>query len=188
MKGEDAKIQKSCLDPSSGEEKTSLGLLDQTQRLCAAESSKKNGSQYVRMIFDSGASCSAFPREIGDTYGLKEDEYVGYQYHGAGGETIEDEGSRRIQFHDENWNPKKISYRVAKMRNPLVAASQTVHAGNLVVMDENHSFIAPLTSEIGWRLRKAIADLVWKYGTDEITSLYESNGIYCFDAWINQVL
>ena len=38
------------------------------------------------MIFDSGASCSAFPREVGEGYGIVKDEHAGYEYHGAGSE------------------------------------------------------------------------------------------------------
>ena len=59
-----------------------------------------NELKYVQMIFDSGASCSAFPREIGEGYGIVKDEHAGYEYHGAGSENsaIKDEGCRAVQF------------------------------------------------------------------------------------------
>ena len=103
--------------------------------------------KYVQMIFDSGASCSAFPREVGEGYGIVKDEHAGYEYHGAGSENsaVTDEGRRSIQFFDENWAFKKQSHRVAKMRSPLVAASQTEHAGNIALLDADFSFIAPLS-------------------------------------------
>ena len=58
------------------------------------------------MIFDSGASCSAFPREVGEGYGIVKDEHAGYEYHGAGSENsaIKDEGRRAIQFFEENFS------------------------------------------------------------------------------------
>ena len=48
------------------------------------------------MIFDSGASCSAFPREVGEGYGIVQDEHAAYEYHGSGSENsaITDEGRR----------------------------------------------------------------------------------------------
>ena len=79
---------------------------------------------------------------------------------------------------------KNQSHRVAKMRSPLVVASQTVHAGNLALLDEEFSFVTPVSSELGWRIKKAVRDLVHKYGTGDATTLYERNGVYVFDAWI----
>ena len=73
--------------------------------------------------------------------------------------------------------------RVLGCRNPPVAASQTVHAGNLVVMDVDHSFVVPLASDFGWNLKEAAQNLTWQFGTGDLTTLYERNGIYCFDAW-----
>ena len=106
------------------------------------------------------------------------------KYHGAGTEVIKDEGRRVIHVLDENWNSKSMNHRVADLRNPLVAASQTVQANNIVVMDKGHSFIAPLSSEFGWHLKNAIEDLTYRFGTGDLLTLYERNGIYCFDAWV----
>ena len=64
------------------------------------------------------------------------------------------EGRRTINVLDENWNSKTMRHRVADLRKPLVAASQTVHAGNLVLMDEDHSFVVPLASDFGWNLKE----------------------------------
>ena len=136
------------------------------------------------MVFDSGASTTTFPPDIGEGYDLIKDEYVGRKYHGAGTEVIKDEGRRAINVLDENWNAKSMKHRVADLRNPLVAASQTVHAGNLVVMDEDHSFVVPLATDLGWHLKEAVQNLTWEFGTGDLTTLYERNGIYCFDAWV----
>ena len=38
----------------------------------------------VQMAFDSGASTTTFPPEIGEGYDLIKDEYVDYQFRGAG--------------------------------------------------------------------------------------------------------
>ena len=65
-----------------------------------------------------------------------------------------------------------------------MAASQTVHAGNLVVMDEDHSFVVPLATDFGWHLKEAVQNLTYEFGTGDLTTLYERNGIYCFDAWV----
>ena len=78
--------------------------------------------RYVQMVFDSGASTTTFPPDIGEGYDLIKDEYVGRKYHGAGTEVIKDEGRRAINVVDENWNAKSMKHRVADLRNPLVAA------------------------------------------------------------------
>ena len=83
---------------------------------------------YVQMVFESGASTTTFPPDIGEGHDFLKDEYVGRKYHGAGTEVIKDEGWRAINVLDENWNAKSMKHRVADLRNPLVAASQTVHA------------------------------------------------------------
>ena len=70
------------------------------------------------------------------------------------------------------------------MRNPLVAASATVHAGNLALLDDAGSFIAPVSSEFGWHLKEAIKDLKRRFGHEDLTTLYERNGVYVFDAWV----
>ena len=95
---------------------------------------------------------------------------------------IKDGGRRSIQFFD--WALKKQSHSVAKMGSPLVAASQTVHAGNIALLDADFSFVAPVSSELGWRVKRAVQNLVDQYGTEEATTLYERNGVYVFDAWI----
>ena len=98
----------------------------------------------MQMGFDSGASTTTFPPEVGEGYDLIKDQFAGRKYHGARPEVIGDEGRRTINVLDENWNSKSMKHRVADLRNPPVAASQTVHAGNLVLMDEDHSFVVPL--------------------------------------------
>ena len=140
--------------------------------------------RYVQMVFDSGASITAFPPEIGEGYDLIRDEFVDDPYRGAGGEVIKDLGRRVINVLDENYQSKSMNHRVANIKSPLVAASQTVHAKNLVVMDEDFSFVVPTASEFGWHLKQAIQDLTWHFGTGECTTLYEQSGIYHFDTWI----
>ena len=136
------------------------------------------------MVLDSGASISALPKEVGKGFPIVQDEHSGYDYLGAGEEKIKDEGTRTLQFVDENWTTKNLNHRVAKMRNPLVAASQTVAAGNLIMMSEANSFVVPKSSQLGWELDKAVKELKRKFGTGDCTTLYERNGIYCFDAWV----
>ena len=63
-----------------------------------------SGGRYVQMVFDSGASTTTFPLEIGEGYDLIKDQFVGRKYHGAGSEVIGDEGRRTINVLDENWN------------------------------------------------------------------------------------
>ena len=133
---------------------------------------------------DSGASISALPKEVGKGFPIIQDEHSGFEYLGAGEQKITDEGSRALQFIDENWTSKNLNHRVAKMRNPLVAASQTAGAGNLILMSEASSFVAPLSSRFGRELKKAIKNLERRFGLGDCTTLYERNGIYCFDAWV----
>ena len=94
----------------------------------SSEVSTDEGNQYVRMVMDS--------KTVGRGFPITQDEHSGFEYLGAGGEKIIDEGARTLQFVDENWTSKNLNHRVAKMRNPLVAASQTVGAGNLILMSE----------------------------------------------------
>ena len=86
------------------------------------------------MVINSGTSISALPNAVGKGFPIVQDEHSGYDYLGAGVEKITEEGSRTLQFIDENWTTKNLNHRVAKMRNPSVAASQTVGAGNLILM------------------------------------------------------
>ena len=48
-----------------------------------------------------------------------------------------------------------------------------------MVMDEDHSFVVPLASDFGWNLKEAVQNLTWQFGTGDLTTLYEKNGIYC---------
>ena len=51
-----------------------------------------SGGRYVQMVFDSGASTTTFPPEIGEGYDLIKDQFVGRKYHGAWSEVIGDVG------------------------------------------------------------------------------------------------
>ena len=44
--------------------------------------------------------------------------------------------------------------------------------------------MVPLASDFGWNLKEAVQNLTWQFGTGDLTTLYERNGIYCFDAWV----
>ena len=102
-----------------------------------------------KMIFDSGAGCTAMPASVGEGYPIAQDSWVGEQYGGAmEGMRAADEGRRTINILDEHWKPMKMTHRVVeKMRHPLVSAGETVDADNLVFMSRGASFIVPRSSE-----------------------------------------
>ena len=63
--------------------------------------------KYVKMIFDSGAGCTAMPAEVGEGYPIVQDQWTGEKYGGMmGGMQAADEGKRTIHFIDENWKAR----------------------------------------------------------------------------------
>ena len=45
-------------------------------------------------------------------------------------------------------------------------------------------FVIPLATDFGWHLKEAVPNLTYEFCTGDLTTLYERNGIYCFDAWV----
>ena len=80
--------------------------------------------KYCRMIFDSGAGCTAMPASVGEGYKVEQDEWTGEQYGGAmEGMKASDEGHRIINIIDSQWKEMPMSHRVVeKMGHPLISA------------------------------------------------------------------
>ena len=66
-----------------------------------------------------------------------------------------------------------IKHRVVKdMKHPLVSAGDVVDKGNIVLMMTEGGFVAPLSSEFGWHLHKAIYEVASRYGTRDWGNVY----------------
>ena len=73
-----------------------------------AESSDRE-PKYVKVIFDSGAGCTAMPAEVGEGYPIVQDQWTGEKYGGMmEGMQAADEGKRTINFIDEHWKKPEI--------------------------------------------------------------------------------
>ena len=69
----------------------------------AASEASEMQPKYVKMIFDSGAGCTAMPAAVGDGYPLIQDEWSGEKYGGMmEGMKAADEGRRTINVFDDN--------------------------------------------------------------------------------------
>ncbi len=143
--------------------------------------------KYVKMIFDSGASCTAMPAEVGEGYPIIQDQWAGEKYGGMmEGMKAADEGRRTINFIDEHWKDQKITHRVVeKMQHPRVSAGETIDGGQLVFMSRGTSFIVPESSHYGRALEQAVWTLGAQYGTHDCVEMYRDlTNVFVFDAWV----
>ena len=99
------------------------------------------------MTVDSGAAetvapLAAFPGScLTDSPG----SLSGQKYVGPGGEKITNEGQFKVQMRLENGQLAASTFQAAKIRKPLLAVSSVNDKGNLVLFDNNESFIIPGT-------------------------------------------
>ena len=144
--------------------------------------------KYCRMIFDSGAGCTAMPASVGEGYKIVQDEWTGEQYGGAmEGMKASDEGHRVIiNIIDNQWKEMPMSHRVVeKMRHPLISAGETVDKHNLVFMSRGMSFIVPESSDFGWNLYEAVWRLAHEHGTQDSVEMYrDQSNVFVFDSWV----
>ena len=85
-----------------------------------SEAASPKKGRYVKMIFDSGAGCTAMPASVGEGYPIAQDEWSGEQYGGAmDGMRASDEGRRTIQIVDARWKPMKMRHRVVEKMRPV---------------------------------------------------------------------
>ena len=118
----------------------------------------------IEAAVDSGAAVCIMPNEMCDTWGLNP-EGAGKTYAAAGNQGVTDEGSRTFPAVTDQWQKRKMTCRVGKVRRMLLAAAEMVKKGNRVVLDPKKSFIENLT-------------------TGERTPLYIKNGIFMMKIWV----
>ena len=108
------------------------------------------GSRHVRMIFDSGASCTAMPAKIGEGYSIREDQYTGSEYGGAmEGVVAKDKGTRKINVFNSKWTRMPMRHRVVEnMKTPLISAGETADFGNLVFMSPEVRSVLRVAAEL----------------------------------------
>ena len=141
--------------------------------------------QYQQMTLDSGASVTAFPARVAHGYRVLKDSRTGTKYKTASGDHVPDEGQCEVYVVNSSGKNYTMRHRVVNVHKPLVSASASVRAGNIILLSSNRSFIAPCHGVLAKKVEKAVESVIENYGYDEIgTPVYEQNGVYVFDTWV----
>ena len=146
----------------------------------------ENG-QWIVANFDTGAAITAIPKRLGSSFGAEVTEPNGKEYKTASGELLSDQGGILLKGFDKYGQGRSLKGRLTDVHRTLVAGS-AVTKQNLVVLDGDHGMIIPSASPIAEGLRSKFQQLQSQFPEDanNMTEMYEKNGIFLFDLWVNQ--
>ena len=143
--------------------------------------------QWIVANFDTGAAITAIPKKLGKLLGAEVTEPNGKEYKTASGELLADQGGILLKGLDKYGQGRSLKGRLADVHRTLVAGT-AVTKQNLVVLDGDHGMIIPSGGSIAAGLRSTFQQLQNQFPEDanNMTEMYEKNGIFLFDLWVGQ--
>ena len=154
-----------------------LNAVTPAQDLLKVEAS---GKELIEITVDSGAGApvcdpSHFPESIvEDSPG----SLSGQIFSGPGGEKIPNQGQLQASARLENGNKGNFLFQAAAVRKPLLAVSSVNDKGNLVLFDNEGSYIIPShNKDLLTKLRQLVKQMTGKI------ALHRKNGVYNMKAW-----
>ena len=132
------------------------------------------------VLVDSGAGASVansadFPNSrVEPSVGSRK----GQHFTGPGKEKLPNRGQFRVELKTEDNRRNNIQFQDAEVLRPILAVSDSVKAGNLVMFDKDESVIMPRNSAEGEKIVKLI-----EHATSKV-KLELQGGVYHLPAWV----
>jgi hypothetical protein len=132
-----------------------------------------------KLTFDTGAAINAIPSNFAPGY--RKSDANGASYATASGETIDDEGSQRIQGVDTHGNFQLIKGRCMDVHKLLIAAGQCCSGGQDAWLGHDGGYVYSKDSFIGREIRAYFELLIRDHGYEDLIPLYLEGGVYMMD-------
>lgn len=128
---------------------------------------------------DSGAGESVADPSDFALYPLEESKgsQCGQKYVGPSGETIANQGQKKVIIVTEDGAQKRVTFQAARVRKPLLAVSSACDKNQFVLFDNEGSYICRKDNDIAKRIMALIKQLPGKL------ALRRKNGVYTLPAW-----
>ena len=143
-----------------------------------------HGWEKITVNFDTGAAVTAIPQELKEALGLESKEASARNYKTASGELLPDGGEVEVKGLDSEWRGRSISGRLVNVHRLLLSGTD-IGRKNCVMLDGDEGTIMPRKGAIARGMQKEFERLKKKHPSElqTLTTMYNMNGIYCFDMW-----
>ena len=129
---------------------------------------------------DSGAGQSVMSPDAVPEYALQPSsgQAKGQQFIGAGGERMPNMGEKRIPLMTAEGTARIATFQAASVRKPLLAVSAACDKGQMVMFDNDGSYIIERDCPEGREIRRLARQCIAKM------SLERRNGVYTLPTWV----